>query len=223
MKSANARDAADAWSILIVDDHPLIREGLAARISTQPDMHVCGEATTVNDALAVLDNTDPSLVLVDLALRNGHGLELIKAVQKTGKDTKMLVISAYEESLFAERALRAGAHGYINKQEIQENVLSAIRTVLRGQRYLSAEMTQRLLEQAVGGGHELRGIATLTDRELEIFELIGRGKRTSAIAQLLGLSVHTIESHREHIRAKLRLRNGTELLQRAIQWVLDPS
>jgi DNA-binding NarL/FixJ family response regulator len=211
-----------ASSVLIVDDHPLVREGLTARISSQPDLTVCGEAGSVDEALELLKTEFVSLIIVDLALKNGHGLELIKAVQKSGAETRMLVVSAYEDSLFAERALRAGAHGYINKQEVQENVIEAIRTVLRGERYLSAEMTQRLLEQAVGGAQELRGVATLTDRELEIFELIGRGKRTSAIAQLLGLSIHTIESHREHIRAKLRLQNGTELLQRAVQWVLDP-
>jgi DNA-binding NarL/FixJ family response regulator len=201
-----------------VDDHPLVREGLAARISAQPDMEVCGEAADIESALDLIVTKRPSLVIVDIALRNGHGIDLIKRVVAAGVNTRMLVVSAYDESFFAERALRAGALGYINKQELQGRVVEALRTVLRGERYLSAVMAQRLIAQAIGSKVAQGGTETLTDRELQIFQLIGRGKSTREIAQELNVSVHTIDSHREHIRAKLDLHNGTELIQRAVQW-----
>jgi DNA-binding NarL/FixJ family response regulator len=208
--------------VLIVDDHPLVREGLSARISSQPDMEVCGEASDVDEALALLDATKPALVIIDLTLKTGHGLTLIKKVNARAPRTKILVVSAREESLFAERSMRAGAHGYVNKQEAQEKVIIAMRMVLRGERYLSSELTQRLVGRAVGARSKPVGIEeSLSDRELEIFELIGRGNSTRSIAQQLQLSIHTIESHREHIRAKLNLSNGSELVQRAVQWVLE--
>ncbi len=207
--------------MLIVDDHPLVREGLAARISAQPDMEVCGEAADVDEALALHESARPALMIVDLALKRGHGFDLIEKVKKSGSAAKMLVVSAYEDSLFAERALRAGAHGYINKQEAQEKIISAIRAVLRGERYLSGEMLQRFVEQAIDVNREPQGVARLSNRELEIFELIGSGRSTRVIAEQLHLSIHTIESHRENIRAKLNLNNGAELVRRAVQWVLE--
>jgi DNA-binding NarL/FixJ family response regulator len=208
-------------TVAIVDDHPLVREGLAARISAQPDMEVCGEAADIESALELIVSKRPSLAIVDIALRNGHGIDLIKRIVAAGVKTRMLVVSAYDESLFAERALRAGALGYINKQELQGQVVEALRTVLRGERYLSAVMAQRLIAQAIGSKVAHRGGETLTDRELQIFQLIGRGKSTREIAQELNISVHTIDSHREHIRAKLDLHSGTELIQRAVQWHIE--
>jgi DNA-binding NarL/FixJ family response regulator len=208
-------------TVAIVDDHPLVREGLAARISAQPDMEVCGEAADIESALELIVAKRPSLVIVDIALRNGHGIDLIKRIVAAGVNTRMLVVSAYDESFFAERALRAGALGYINKQELQGQVVEALRTVLRGERYLSAVMAQRLIAQAIGSKAAHGGTETLTDRELQIFQLIGRGKSTREIAQDLNVSVHTIDSHREHIRAKLDLRTGTELIQRAVQWHME--
>jgi DNA-binding NarL/FixJ family response regulator len=208
-------------TVAIVDDHPLVREGLAARITAQPDMEVCGEAADIESALELIVSKRPSLVIVDIALRNGHGIDLIKRIVATGVKTRMLVVSAYDESFFAERALRAGALGYINKQELQSQVVDALRTVLRGERYLSTVMSQRLIAQAIGSKVAHVGTETLTDRELQIFQLIGRGKSTREIAQELNVSVHTIDSHREHIRAKLDLRNGTELIQRAVQWHME--
>ena len=207
--------------IMIVDDHPLVREGLAARILAQPDLKVCAEASAVDEALALLRSSAPDLIIVDLALKNGHGLDLIKQVRQMGSHTRILVVSAYEESLYAERAMRAGADGYINKQEAQEEIIDAIRAVLRGERFLSHEMTQRLVGRAVGDKRRPEGVEGLSDREMEIFQLIGRGKSTRAIAEQLHLSIHTIESHRENIRAKLNLRNGSELVQHAVQWVLE--
>lgn len=208
-------------TVAIVDDHPLVREGLAARISAQPDMEVCGEAADIESALELIVTKRPSVAIVDIALRNGHGIDLIKRVVAAGVNTRMLVVSAYDESFFAERALRAGALGYINKQELQGQVVEALRTVLRGERYLSVAMAQRLIAQAIGSKVAHGGTETLTDRELQIFQLIGRGKSTREIAQELNVSVHTIDSHREHIRAKLDLHNGTELIQRAVQWHIE--
>jgi DNA-binding NarL/FixJ family response regulator len=207
--------------IAIVDDHPLVREGLAARISAQPDMEVCGEADDIESAMELIVSTRPSLVIVDIALRDGHGIDLIKRIVAAGINTRMLVVSAYDESLFAERALRAGALGYINKQELQGKVVEALRTVLRGERYLSSAMAQRLIAQAIGSRAAQGGTEALTDRELQIFQLVGRGKSTREIANELNVSVHTIDSHREHIRAKLDLRSGTELIQRAVQWHIE--
>ena len=208
-------------TVAIVDDHPLVREGLAARISAQPDMEVCGEAADIESALDLILSKRPSLVLVDIALRDGHGIDLIKRIVAAGVTSRMLVVSAYDESFFAERALRAGALGYINKQELQGHVVEAMRTVLRGERYLSSAMAQRLIAQAVGAKSAHGGTELLTDRELQIFQLIGRGKSTREIARELNVSVHTIDSHREHIRAKLDLHTGTELIQRAVQWHIE--
>jgi DNA-binding NarL/FixJ family response regulator len=207
--------------VLIVDDHPLVRDGLAALIGGQPDMEVCGSAADVDEAIALLDTTEPALVIVDLTLKAGHGLHLVKQISQRAPRTRIVVFSAHEEALFGERSIRAGAHGYVNKQEGQDQVIAAMRAVLRGERYLSAESIQRLIGRAAGRA-KASGIESLSDRELEVFELIGRGKGTRAIAQELHLSVHTIESHRENIRAKLSLENGSELVQRAVQWVLEP-
>src|SRR5215813_14595328 len=150
-------------TVAIVDDHPLVREGLAARISAQPDMEVCGEAADIESALELVVGKRPSLVIVDIALKDGHGLDLIKRIVAAGINTRMLVVSAYDEAFFAERALRAGALGYINKQELQGRVVEAMRTVLRGERYLSTAMSQRLIAQAIGNKVAHGGTELLTD------------------------------------------------------------
>ncbi|HEY2402791.1 MAG TPA: response regulator transcription factor, partial [Steroidobacteraceae bacterium] len=175
-------------TIAIVDDHPLVREGLAARISAQADMEVCGEADDIESAMEMIVAKRPALVIVDIALRDGHGIDLIKRIVAAGINTRMLVVSAYDESLFAERALRAGALGYINKQELQGKVVEALRTVLRGERYLSTAMAQRLIAQAIGSKAAAGGMEALTDRELQIFQLVGRGKSTREIANELNVS-----------------------------------
>ena len=207
--------------VLIVDDHPLVREGLAARISAQSDLEVCGQAADIDQALSLVATMRPAIMIVDLALKHENGLDLIKKVKAGAVGPRILVVSAYEEAFFAERALRAGAHGYINKQELQGSVIDAIRTLLRGELYLSAEMTQRLAGRALSGKTASCGIEGLSDRELQIFQLIGRGSSTRSIAEQLHLSIHTIESHRDNIRIKLKLHNGTELLQQAVQWTLE--
>ena len=208
--------------ILVVDDHPLIREGLSTRISSQRDLELCGEVSSIADALTLLEAEAPDLAIVDLMLQDGHGLDLIKAIARRGLATKVLVISAYDESVYAERVLRAGAQGYVNKREMPAAILNAIRVVLAGNRYLSADITNRLVRQALGGRQRESGPSaeSLTDRELMVFEMIGRGLSTRRIARRLNLSVHTVESHREKIRHKLDLNEGTELMQRAVQWML---
>lgn len=210
--------------ILIVDDHPLVREGLTMRISTQRDLQVCGEATTEDEALSLVKETCPDLVLVDISLKSGHGIDVIKQIKSRHPAVKTLVLSGYQESLYAERALRAGALGYLNKQESKDKVLEAIRAVLSGRHYVSPEFTQRLLGQSLGGGDTTKSpTERLTDRELEIFRMIGEGLTSGAIANRLFLSPHTIDTHRENIKRKLGLKNAGELTRAAVQWLLENS
>lgn len=209
--------------IVIVDDHPLVREGLAMRISAKPDLEVCGEAATEQEGFALVKQFSPDLVIVDIFLKSGHGIELIKRIKARHPKVKMLVVSGYDESLYAERSFRAGALGYLNKQETNEKVIDAIRTVLDGGRYLSPKMAEQLIGRAIGRGEPLEDdpIHSLSNRELEVFQLIGEGRPTGTIAARLHISVHTVDSHRDKIRRKLNLKNGAELAQRAVQWVLE--
>lgn len=208
--------------ILIVDDHSMVREGLRLRISAFADLEVCGEATSEDEAMSIIKQTCPQLVIVDISLKSGHGIELIKRIKASHPSIKMLVSSGFQESLYAERALRAGALGYLNKQDSGEKVIDAIRTVLRGELYVSPEITQRLVAQALGTKDESKDpIDLLTDRELEVFRMIGNGKTSGAIASELLLSTHTIDTHRENIKRKLRLRNAAELNRQAVQFLLE--
>lgn len=208
--------------ILIVDDHPMMRDGLTMRINSQPDLLVCGEAACENEAVEMVVQTCPDLVLVDISLRSGNGIELVKRIRLLNAETKMLVVSTFQESLYAERALRAGALGYLNKQESNDKLLEAIRTVLKGERFVSPEITQRLVSQALGKQSLTDDpLKTLTDRELEIFRLIGAGNSTSTIAEQLFLSPHTVDTHRENIKKKLGFKNAAELNRQAIQSMLE--
>jgi len=208
--------------ILIVDDHPLVREGLATRISLQPGLEVCGEAATEDEAIALVGHTGPDLVLVDIALKSGHGIELVKHIKLRHPTVKTLVVSGFQESLYAERALRAGALGYLNKQESNEKVIDAIRTVLRGERFVGPDVSRRLINQALGGADATTPpLERLTDRELEIFRMIGEGLTSGTIAERLFLSPHTIDTHRENIKRKLGLKTAGELSRAAVQWLLE--
>jgi len=209
--------------IFVVDDHPLMRDGMALLISSEADLQICGSAGSMQEALKQIPAAEPDLMVVDLSLKDGLGLDLIKTVKERYPKVRMLVVSAYDENLYAERALRNGASGYVNKQECETTLLKAIRTVLAGRRYVSEEILQRLLNQAISGTETNTGdpVDRLTDRELEIFRLIGQGVTPAAIARQLHISPHTIDSHREKIRHKLGLENGRELMQRAMRWVLD--
>ena len=208
--------------ILIVDDHPMVREGMAMRISGQRDLKVCGEAATEDEALALVKETSPDLIIVDISLKSGNGIALVKQVNARYPTVKMLVVSGFQESLYAERALRAGAMGYLNKQESSDRLIDAIRTVLNGERYVSPEITRRLVAQALGTQDPTKTpIEQLSDRELEIFRMIGQGRTSGAIANKLHLSTHTIDTHRENIKRKLGAHNAGELNRQAVQWVLE--
>jgi DNA-binding NarL/FixJ family response regulator len=207
--------------IFLVDDHPLVREWLGSLIQRESDLSVCGEAEDVQDALQKIEEANPDIAIVDITLRNTHGLELIKDLQARMPNLPVLVLSMHDESLYAERVLRAGAKGYITKQEATKKILTAIRHVLNGEVYLSEKMSARMLNKLVVGRRDKQGysIERLTDRELEVFQLIGRGYNTRKIAEELRLGIKTVESYRARIKEKLKLNDATELLQHAIQWV----
>jgi DNA-binding NarL/FixJ family response regulator len=209
--------------VLIVDDHPAVREALAIRIGRQRDLEVCGEAADLGDALRLLADTRPDVAVVDISLKTGNGIDLIKRIKDRNDRVRILVWSMHSESLYAERALRAGALGYVNKDQATDKIVEAIRRVLAGKVYLSDEMAERMLHRAVGKPEELTRspLDTLADRELEVFRLIGQGVKTADIAERLHLSVKTVETYRDRIRQKLDLGDGTELAHYATQWVLE--
>lgn len=210
--------------ILVVDDHPLVRAGVCALIQGEPDLAVCGEAGTAGEALALFRRTSPDVVIIDLGLPDGSGLDLVKRLAGAENPPRILVCSLHEESLFAERALKAGAHGYINKQEATSHVISAIRRILSGQIYLSVHMTEVTLQRLAGGnagGGGTASVQSLSDRELEVFRLTGQCLSSSQIAEHLHLSVKTVETHRANIKRKLDLKSGSELTRYAVQWILE--
>ncbi|MGA3179133.1 MAG: response regulator transcription factor [Verrucomicrobiota bacterium] len=207
--------------VFLVDDHPLVRELLTQLIQRESDLEVCGEAEDAPEAVAGIEQCHPDIVIADISLKKTHGLELVKDLQARSPDLPVLVLSMHDESLYAERVLRAGAKGYITKQEATKKILLAIRQVLSGQIYVSEKMATRMLHKlVVGRPQEQRSpVERLTDRELEVFQLIGRGQGTRKIAEDLHLGIKTVESYRARIKEKLKLTDGTQLLQQAIQWV----
>jgi len=210
--------------VLIVDDHPLVRRGLADTIVHDPALEVCGEAGGFREALEQIASLRPDLVMIDLTLKEGDGLELVKRIHAGYEHVKMLVVSVHDEKLFAERALHAGASGYISKEATGKAFAEAIHRVLGGKVYLSPAMTERVLHRSLGHPSvELgcRPIERLTGREIEVFRLIGKGFTTRRIAQHLGLSTKTIETHRDSIKYKLHLETGSELNRQAIAWSLQ--
>ena len=208
--------------VLVVDDHPIVREGLADLINKEKDLVVCGCAQDIPETIKAIKSLSPDVVTVDIALGDANGLELIKDIKTEFPGVPVLALSMHQESFYAERAIRAGAKGYITKQEATKNVILAIRRVLDGGLYLSEEMKDKLLYSVVGG-HDLGGgvspIDCLTDRELEVFGLLGEGKGTREIAEQLCLSVKTVETYRARIKEKLKLPSGAKLLQQAFAWV----
>ena len=205
--------------ILIVDDHPMMREGLRTLISRERDLIVCGEAETASQALDAVAKLKPDLVLADITLPGPNGIELIKDICALQQSMLILVISMHDESLYAERVMRAGARGYIMKQESGPTMMQAIRQVLAKRIYLSDKMSARILEYVVGKRTEASPIKRLSDREWEVFQLIGRGRSTVQIAEELHLSPKTVEAHRAHVKEKLDLRTMTELVSFASRWV----
>jgi DNA-binding NarL/FixJ family response regulator len=208
-------------TILLVDDHPIVRQGLALLINREPDLAVCGDAEEAGSALTRIEELKPDLIVVDISLTGPDGLDLLKNIRARDVNLPVLILSMLDESLYAERALRAGANGYIMKQEATERVLVAIRRILGGEIYVSDRMADRMLHRFVGGQvRERSPIADLTDRELEVFRLIGEGHSTRQIAEELHISIKTVESYQAHIKEKLALKNARELVQRAIQWTV---
>lgn len=206
--------------IFIVDDHPVFREGLVVLVKREPDLAVCGEADTAATALTGIKRLQPDLVLADIGLPGKSGMELIKDLQALCPEMPVLVISMHDETLYAERVLRAGGRGYIMKQEGPEKILQAIRQTLVGQLYLSPKMSVRVLDTISGRNAGNRpAVARLTDRELEILRLLGQGKDSHSIAAQLHLSVKTVDAHRGNIKDKLNLASGTELICFAARWV----
>lgn len=206
--------------IFIIDDHPIVRQGLALFINREPDLTVCGDAEDASAALRLLEELKPDLVLLDISLNGPDGLDLLKTIRTRDQSLPVLILSMMDELQYAERALRAGANGYIMKQQATEQVLIAIRRILGGEIYLSERMANKMLHLFVGGApsQPTSPVADLTDRELEVFRLIGEGHGTRQIADQLHLSIKTVESYQAHIKEKLLLKNGRELVQRAIQW-----
>ncbi len=207
--------------ILIVDDHTVLREGLAAQINAQADIAVCGEAADARQALAAIERLDPHLVLADINLPGRNGLELIKDIRALRPNLPVLVLSMHDESVFAERVLRAGGRGYISKHAEGRQLIDALRCVLRGQIYLSEDASTRLLNSLASPRQPriVSPVEQLTDRELEVFTLIGQARETAEISRALSMSVKTVEAHRAGIKRKLRLRTGPELTRHAVLWV----
>jgi len=212
-----------ATKVLIVDDHPAIREGLAAHIASQGDLQVYGQAADTAEAMQLLDSDRPDVVVVDIQLETGSGLELVERINAHDDSIGILVWSTYSDAIYAQRALRAGALGYINKRQASGRIVEAIRRVRDGRIYLCEETAEQLLGRAVGRGRqfEAAGAVCLSNRELEVFQLIGQGLTTSEVALRLHRSVSTVESHREKIKNKLGLKTAGELNRAAVQWVLE--
>jgi DNA-binding NarL/FixJ family response regulator len=216
---SNANGTSRPHKVLLVDDHPLVRRGLAELIALQPDLIVSAQSEDTAGALAAIDNDPPDIAVTDLSLQEGSGIDLIREMKSRLPRLAVLVLSMHEESLYAERALRAGASGYIMKHEATEKVLGAIRQVLAGEVYLAPKLASTLLSRFVST-HVAPGkspLDALSDRELEIFTLIGQGLPTRAIAEKLNLGGKTVDTHREHIKQKLGFATANELLRYAIQ------
>jgi DNA-binding NarL/FixJ family response regulator len=209
--------------VFVVDDHPIVRQGLALMINAESDLMVCGEAEEAQTAMQSVVECQPDILIVDISLDGPDGLELVKHVRTLFPELPILILSMHDETTYAERALRARANGYIMKQEATEKVLIAIRRILNGEVYLSDRMANKILKQHIRGGaaEGQSRLAELSDRELEVFRLIGDGHGTRQIAEELRLSVKTVETYQAHIKEKLLLRTGRELVQQAIFWKMS--
>lgn len=215
--------AARKKRILVVDDHPIVREGLALIIDREADLVVCGEAEDAPGAMLVLASAHPDILIVDISLNGPDGIDLLKTVRTTYPGLPVLILSMHDESIYAERVLRAGANGYIMKQEATQKVLVAVRRILSGEIYVSDRIANKMLKHYITGSGTMRdsSIGDLSDRELEVFRLIGEGHGTRQIAEELHISVKTVESYQAHIKEKLSLRSARELMQHAMQWGMN--
>jgi len=209
--------------IFIVDDHPVLRDGLTEMLNRSSELRVCGEASTAEEALERIPALAPDLVVVDLSLPGMNGIDLVKALKVRIPSIRILVLSMHDESLHAERAMRAGARGYVMKHQVAKEVQDAVRTVLGGELYLSPKLSQQILETALQSraGRVDSPVDTLSDRELEVFRLIGKGTGTTEIARMLGLNVKTIETYQARMKEKLKAKDSAQLYQLAQRWVSE--
>ena len=207
------------FRVVLVEDHPMFRDQLTQLINKEPEMMVCGEADNVHDAFTLIDSQKPDIAIVDLTLKGPSGLELIKNLKSKESDVPVLVLSMHDEALYAERVLKAGARGYITKNEASKQVMTAICAVLRGEIYLPGKIAARILESVATGRKGENGVSQLTDRELEVFELIGHGRSTREISNCLHLGMSTVDTYRARIKTKLHLENSSQLHHEAIRWV----
>jgi DNA-binding NarL/FixJ family response regulator len=214
-----------AIRILIVDDHPIVREGLSSLLSKEPDFEVCGEAADVPSAIRLVEKTQPHVVTIDISLESGSGIDLIRRITKSHRSIRMVACSLHDETLYAERALHAGALGYVNKHEATERIVAAVRQVLEDKVYLSERMSERLAHRLIGGRGKVErpAVESLSDRELDVFQMIGKGLKSQEIARKLHLGVKTVDTYRSRIKQKLKLSNMAELARDAAQWVLERS
>jgi DNA-binding NarL/FixJ family response regulator len=220
-KTQPSSQTVNTIRVLLVDDHPIVRQGVKMMITQEPDMVVCGEAESADEAMALMVESTPHIAIIDLTLRDSSGLELIKDAKVRCPEVAVLVLSMRDEAFYAHRVLRAGARGYITKEEGSDRIIEGIRAIVAGQVYLSDKLAAKMIGTYVVGMPDTGAPVeqTLSNRELEVFELIGSGLTTRDVAGKLHRSVKTIESHREHIKDKLGLQNANELLTRAVQWV----
>jgi DNA-binding NarL/FixJ family response regulator len=210
--------------VLVVDDHPIVREGLAQMINREPDLAVCGYAADMHSAVQLIGALKPDILIVDISLNGPDGLDLLKHIRAHDPGLPVLILSMHDESIYAERALRAGANGYIMKQEATNNVLDALRCILNREVYVSPRIANKMLQQFVGGSSNEKthsSVDGLSDRELEVLRLIGAGHGTRQIAEELHLSVKTVETYQAHLKEKLALRNSRELVQYATRWCMS--
>ena len=222
MNKTRSNPSVPRCKVFLIDDHPIVRQGLALFIDREPDLMVCGEADGATSALQAIREAAPDFVVLDISLDGPDGLELLKTLRVRYPNLPVLVLSMHDEAVYAERALRAGANGYIMKQEATDRVLTAIRHILSGDVYLSDRLTKRMLQQFVNGSVSPRDpLAKLSDRELEVYRLIGAGHSTRQIADELHVSTKTVESYQAHIKEKLALRNARELVQHAVEWSVN--
>lgn len=207
-------------NIVIVDDHPIVREGFAKLINHEADLNVAGTAETAMEAMEMIQKENPDVVMLDLSLKESSGIELIKDLQVICPEVRILVVSLHDEEIYAERVLRAGAKGFIMKAEAVDDIITAVKKVASGEIYLSSKMQSKMIETMTSGRkkNNMNPIDILSDRELEVFQMIGEGLKTKNIAEKLKLSIKTIETYKSHLKLKLQIKDGIELIQRAVEW-----
>jgi DNA-binding NarL/FixJ family response regulator len=215
----NRQPESSKATVVLVEDHPMFRERLAELINKEPDLQVCGEADNIRDGFDLITQRGARVAIIDISLQGASGLELLKNLKAAGVTIPVLILSMHDESLYAERALRAGARGYITKNEASAKVMTALRQVLAGEIYVGTKAATKILGNLSRDSQSGSGVERLTDRELEVFEKIGRGRTTREISIQLGVGAATVETHRSRIKEKLQLENGAQLQREALRWV----